>query len=97
MPQGRVIRTKHGIYALAGTQPPYISKCDAIIAALKKGPMSGTTLAEETSTTPASLYQFIDLLLADGKVIRVKRQHLCVSWHGPSICWNFAAPQLLEL
>jgi hypothetical protein len=69
---GKVMRTKHGIYALAGTASPYISKCDAIIAALKKGPMTGTTLAQETGTTPSSLYQFIDLLLANRKVIRIK-------------------------
>jgi predicted transcriptional regulator len=73
LPNGEVIRTKFGIYALPGTQPPYISKCDAIIAALKKGPMTVSTLARVTCTTPSSLYQFIDLLLANGRVIRTKR------------------------
>jgi hypothetical protein len=34
-----VIRTKFGVYALAGTQSPYVSRGDAIVAALKKGPM----------------------------------------------------------
>jgi DNA-binding transcriptional ArsR family regulator len=74
LPNGRVIRaTKRGIFALAGTQPPYISKCDAIIAALEKGPMTVPTLAQVTCTTPSSLYQFIDLLLAKGTVIRTGR------------------------
>jgi hypothetical protein len=72
LPNGTVIRTKLGIYALAGTQPPYISKCDAIIAALKKEAMTIPTLAQVTCTTPSSLYQFIDLLLAKGRVIRTK-------------------------
>jgi hypothetical protein len=73
LPNGEVIRTKFGIYALPGTQPPYISKCDAIIAALKKGPMTVRTLARLTCTTLPSLYQFIDLLLANGRIIRTKR------------------------
>jgi hypothetical protein len=73
LPNGEVIRTKFGIYALPGTQPPYISKCDAIIAALKKGPMTVRTLARVTCTTLSSLYQFIDLLLANGRIIRTKR------------------------
>ena len=34
LPNNEVIRTKRGIYALPGTEPPYISKSDAIIAAL---------------------------------------------------------------
>jgi len=59
LPNGTVIRTKFGAYALAGTQPPYISKCDAIIAALKKGPMTVPILAQVTCTTPASLYQLL--------------------------------------
>ena len=37
LPNSTVIRTKLGAYALTGTQPPYMSKCNAIIAALKKG------------------------------------------------------------
>jgi hypothetical protein len=73
LPNGTVIRTKFGAYALAGTQPPYISKCDAIIAALKKGPMTVPILTQVTCTTPSNLCQFIDLLLANGRVIRTKR------------------------
>src|SRR5262249_38792078 len=46
LPNGTVIRTKLGTYALAGTQPPYISKCNAIIAELEKGPMTVSTLAQ---------------------------------------------------
>jgi hypothetical protein len=67
-----VIRTKFGTYALAGTEPLYISKRDAIIAALKEGPMTVRTLAQVTCTTLTSLYQFIDPLLENGKVIRIK-------------------------
>jgi hypothetical protein len=55
LPNGEVIRTKFGIYALAGTQPPYISKCNTIIAALEKGPMTVPALAHVTCTTPSSL------------------------------------------
>jgi predicted transcriptional regulator len=73
LPNDKVIRTKHGIYALAGTQPSYVSKCAAIIAALENGPMTVPALAQDTCTTPSSLYQFIDLLLANGRVIRTKR------------------------
>jgi len=67
-----VIRTKFGIYALAGTELPYVSKCDAIVAVLKKGPMPFQALAREIRSTPSSLPQFLDLLLAKGKVIRTK-------------------------
>jgi predicted transcriptional regulator len=73
LPNGTVIRTKHGIYALAGTQPPYISKCDAIIAALKKGPVAVPILTQVTRITPSNLCQFINLLIANGRVIRTKR------------------------
>jgi hypothetical protein len=72
LPNGTVIRTKLRTLALAGTQPPYISKRDAIIAALKKGPMNVSTLAQVACTTPSSLCQFIDLLLAEGTIIRTK-------------------------
>ena len=65
-----MIRTKHGTYALAGTEQPYVSKGDAIVAALKKGPMTFQELARETCTTPLSLPQFLDRLLANGTVIR---------------------------
>jgi len=72
LPNRKVIRTKFGTYALHGAEP-YISKRDAIIAALKEGPMTIRTLAQVTCTTPTSLYQFIDPLLANGKIIRTKR------------------------
>jgi hypothetical protein len=67
---GTVIRTKLGTYALAGTQPAYVSKGDAIAAALKKGPMTFQALARETCTTLLSLPQFLGRLLAKGTVIR---------------------------
>jgi lambda repressor-like predicted transcriptional regulator len=70
---GTVICTKFGTYALAGTEPPYVSKGDAIVAALQKGPMTFQALARETRTTPLSLPQFLDLLLAKRKVIRMAR------------------------
>jgi predicted transcriptional regulator len=84
LPNGIVIRAiKRGTFALAGTQPPYISKCDAIIAALEKGLMTVPTLAQVTCTTPSSLYQFIDLLLANGRVIRTKRGTLALAGTAP--------------
>ena len=70
---GTVIRTKLGTYALAGTLPAYVSKGDAIAAVLKKGPMTFQALARETRTTPLSLPQFLERLLAKGKVIRTSR------------------------
>jgi lambda repressor-like predicted transcriptional regulator len=70
---GTVIRTKHGTYALAGTEQPYVSKGDAIVAALKKGPMTFQELARKTCTTPLSLPQFLDRLFAEGTVIRTGR------------------------
>jgi hypothetical protein len=67
---GTVIRTKFGTFALAGTAPPYVSKGDAVVAALKKGPMNFQALARETRTTALSLPQFLALLHANGTVIR---------------------------
>jgi lambda repressor-like predicted transcriptional regulator len=68
-----VIRTKFGVYALAGTQSPYVSRGDAIVAALKKGPMSFQALAREINNPPSSVPQFLEPLLAKGDVIRIKR------------------------
>lgn len=68
-----VIRTKFGVYALAGTQSPYVSRGDAIVAALKKGFMSFQALAREINNPPSSVPQFLEPLLAKGKVIRIKR------------------------
>ena len=68
-----VIRTKFGVYALAGTQSPYVSRGDAIVAALKKGPMSFQALAREINNPSSSVPQFLEPLLAKGKVIRIKR------------------------
>jgi len=69
---GTVIRTKLGTYALADTEPRYISKSDAIIAALKKGPMTFQALTKEIGITPLSLPQFLDRLRAKGRIIRTK-------------------------
>ena len=68
-----VIRTKFGTYALAGTEPPYVSKGDTIVAALQKGRMTFRELAREISSPPSSLPQFLEPLLAKGTVIRAKR------------------------
>jgi lambda repressor-like predicted transcriptional regulator len=70
---GTVIRTKFGVYALAGTEPAYVSRGDAIVAALKKGHMSFQALAREINNPPSSLPQFLEPLLAKGTVIRTKR------------------------
>jgi hypothetical protein len=69
---GTVIRTKFGTYALAGTGPCYVSNEDAIVAALKNGPMTYQALAREVST-PSSIPQFLGFLLAKGRIIRTKR------------------------
>jgi hypothetical protein len=68
-----VIRTKFGVYALAGTESPYVSRGDAILAALKQGPMTFQALAREINNPPSSVPQFLEPLLARGKVIRIKR------------------------
>ncbi|MGD0421294.1 MAG: hypothetical protein ABSA68_17235 [Xanthobacteraceae bacterium] len=70
---GTVIRTKFATYALAGTEPPYVSRGDAIVAALKNGPKSFRALAREINNPSSSLPQFLEPLLAKGKVIRIKR------------------------
>jgi lambda repressor-like predicted transcriptional regulator len=69
---GTVIRTKLGTYALAGAAPRYVSNSDAIVAALKNGPMTYQALAREVST-PSSIPQFLGFLLAKGTIIRTKR------------------------
>jgi predicted transcriptional regulator len=73
LPNGTVIRTKFATYALAGTEPPYVSKGDAIVAALGRGPMTFQALAREINRPPSSLPQFLKPLLAKGIVIRTKR------------------------
>jgi predicted Rossmann fold nucleotide-binding protein DprA/Smf involved in DNA uptake len=73
LPNNEVMRTKRGIYALPETQPPYMSKSEAIVAALKKGPMSISALCQTTSTKLDAIYQFIRPLLAKSTVIRIKR------------------------
>jgi predicted transcriptional regulator len=57
----------------AGTQPPYVSRGDAIVAALKKGPMSFQAIAREINNPPSSVPQFLEPLLAKGTVIRIGR------------------------
>jgi DNA-binding IclR family transcriptional regulator len=69
----KVIRTKFGIYALAGTAPRHVSKGDAIVAALKNGPMTFQALAREIGCPSSSLPQFLEPLLAKSKVIRTGR------------------------
>jgi hypothetical protein len=73
LPNGTVVPVKFGTYGLAGTEPPYVSKADAIVAALEKSPMHVQALAQETHTTLLSLYQFLGPLLAKRKVIRTGR------------------------
>ena len=73
LPNGKVTRTKFGTYALAGTEPPYVSKGDAIVAALERGPMTFQALAREINSPPSSLPQFLKPLVAKGIVIRTKR------------------------
>src|SRR5262249_3509318 len=73
LPNGKVIRTKFGTYALAGTAPRYVSKGDVIVAALKNGPMTFQALAREIACPSSSLSQFLEPLFAKGKVIRTGR------------------------
>jgi predicted transcriptional regulator len=70
---GTVIRTKLGTYALVGTAPCYVPKGEAIVAALKNGPMHLETLAREIGSTPSSLPQFLYWMLVEGTIIRTKR------------------------
>jgi putative AbiEi antitoxin of type IV toxin-antitoxin system len=70
---GTVIRTKLGTYALAGAAPCYVSKGDAIVAALKNGPMTFQALARQIGSTQSTLPQFVDRLLKEGRIIRAKR------------------------
>ena len=70
---GTVIRTKFGVYALAGTQSPYVSRGAAIVAALKKGPMTFQAIAREINNPPSSVPQFLEPLLEKGTVIRIGR------------------------
>jgi lambda repressor-like predicted transcriptional regulator len=72
LPNGKVIRTKFGVYALAGTEPSYVSRGHAIAAALKEGPLSFQALAREINNPPSSLSQFLEPLLAKGTVIRTE-------------------------
>ena len=67
---GTVVRTKLGTYALAGTAPSYVSKADAIVAALKNGPTTFQTLEGQIG---GRLPQFLGLLRAKGTIIRTKR------------------------
>jgi predicted transcriptional regulator len=70
LPKNEVMRTGRGIYALFGTEPPYVSKGDAILSGLKTGPMNVSTLCQVTGMARDSLYTFIQLLLARRKIIR---------------------------
>jgi predicted transcriptional regulator len=70
---GTVIRTKFSVYGLAGTQAPYVSRGDAIVAALKKGPMTFQAIAGEINNPPSSVPQFLKPLLEKGTVVRIKR------------------------
>ena len=73
-PNGEVIRIKRGTFALAGTEPRYVSKGDAIVAALKRnGSMSFQALVREIGITPLSLPQFLERLREKGAIIRTKR------------------------
>jgi DNA-binding transcriptional ArsR family regulator/predicted transcriptional regulator len=79
-----VIRTKFGVYALAGTQSPYVSRGDAIVAALGEGPLSFQALAREINSPSSSVPQFLEPLLAKGKVIRIKRGIYALNGTGPA-------------
>jgi DNA-binding transcriptional ArsR family regulator len=74
LPDRKVIRTKFfGTYALKGTEPPYVSNGEKIVAALAKGAMTFQMLVQETGITPQSLPQFLEVLRAKGKIVRVRR------------------------
>jgi predicted transcriptional regulator len=72
LPNRTVVRTEFGTYALVNTAPSYVSRGDAIVEALKNGPMTVQALAREIRIPPSSLPQFLDPLLAEGTVIRIK-------------------------
>jgi DNA-binding transcriptional ArsR family regulator len=73
LPDRLIIRTDFGTYALADTAPRYVSKGELIIAELAKGPMTFQMLVQETGITPQSLPQFLEVLRAKRKIIRVRR------------------------
>jgi hypothetical protein len=83
VPNGEVIRTKYGVYALPDMAPKYVSKKDAIMAALENGDMARQALASAVGSTPSLLQQFIDSLLADEKIIRTKRGHYALPGAAP--------------
>jgi Transcriptional regulator, AbiEi antitoxin len=68
-----VTRSKFGTYAIAGTEPSYVFKGDAILGALIKGPMTFQELVREIGITPQSLPQFLERLRANGEIIRTRR------------------------
>jgi hypothetical protein len=80
---GTVIRTKFGVYALAGTQPPYVSRGKAIVAALEKGPMTFQAIAREINNPPSSVPQFLEPLLEKGTVVRIGRGIYGLRGHAP--------------
>jgi DNA-binding transcriptional regulator YhcF (GntR family) len=51
---GTVIRTGHGIYALPGSAPVYVSTCDAIISALTKKTMKLGPLVQHVNKSTKS-------------------------------------------
>ena len=73
LPDGLIIRTDFGTYALADTASRYVSKGELIIAELAKGPMTFQMLVQETGITPQSLPRFLEVLRAKRKIIRVRR------------------------
>ena len=73
LPDRLVIRTDFGTYALADTAPRYVSKDELIMAALAKGRMTFQMLVQKTGIKPQSLPQYLEVLRAKRKIIRVKR------------------------
>jgi lambda repressor-like predicted transcriptional regulator len=73
LPDRKVIRTKLGTYALKGMEPQYVSNGEKIVAALAKGAMTFQMLVRETGITSQSLPQFLEVLRAKEKIVRVRR------------------------
>ena len=88
LPNKVVIRTKRGVYALPETEPPYIRKFDAIVAALAEGPM---TLC---GTDPRCLHAiWLSPAIhssaprkAQGYSHQTRR--LCLAWRGAGLRYN---------
>jgi hypothetical protein len=88
LPNNEVMRTKRGIYALPGTEPSYISKSEAIVAALKK------RANEYLRSVPNYVYGTRCYLPVHSSTARKPQSYshqtrrLCLAWRGAGLRYN---------